>query len=667
MSSSSRPEPPPIYPTLLGHPAGLFTLFFAEMWERFSFYGMKALLLFYMAKDFLNYQDQDGYAILGAYMSLVYMMPFFGGMLADRLLGQRRAVILGGLLMAAGHLLMTAPDRFAFFVALALLIVGNGFFKPNISTIVGSLYSHGSNRRDAGFTIFYMGVNLGAALAPALCVYVGEKFGYHRGFGLATLGMLVGVAVFAAPTRVTQGLILVGAIAGAVALPFCGSGDPFLIGAHLLEAVALLIAGVVAFIALERGGIPADAGLPPDPERLRRPLFGRVSAQWAVFLALPLVVVVFTLLVSGFAVLTPDHRPLSLISEAWLKTAHLKPITTVMLREISRPAGLVVMLAGLGTFAYLALETLRLDRVARQRMYVIFVLTFFSILFWALFEQAGSSVNNFTDRNVDRVTADRKIASGEVGRTIEIQPTQKQLGYHNGEQLFTLNVLDKLRADAKKDQKHSDFTIPWSVAPDNVGMYIARSDREIPAATLQEVNPVFILLFGPIFTAIWSFLAARRKEPSTPVKFALGMMQLGLGLGTFWYGAHLADARGMVALRWLVLGYLFQTTGELCLSPVGLSMVTKLSPTRLVSTVMGAWFLATAFAEFLASIIAQFTGVDHGDGAAAGIPVPVETVHVYGDLFGKLAIAAMVAGLICLTLAPLLKRWMHAEDDTVTR
>ena len=202
-------------PTLFGHPTGLFTLFFAEMWERFSYYGMRALLVFYMIKGFLKYSDGEAYAVYGAYTALVYMTPFFGGMIADRLLGPRRAVVLGGLLMAAGHLTMTVENSFAFYTALSLLIAGNGFFKPNISTMVGSLYPQGNPKRDGGFTIFYMGINLGAAMSPLLCGYIGETYGWHYGFGLATIGMLTGIAVFVMPTLVTQLLIMLGALAAA--------------------------------------------------------------------------------------------------------------------------------------------------------------------------------------------------------------------------------------------------------------------------------------------------------------------------------------------------------------------------------------------------------------------------------------------------------------------
>ncbi len=186
-------------PQLFGHPTGLYTLFFAEMWERFSYYGMRALLLLYMLKGFLGFNDQDANAVYGAYTALVYMTPFFGGMIADKLLGARTTVVIGGLLMAAGHLLMTIEKDLWFFTALGLLIAGNGFFKPNISSIVGTLYPDGSPKRDGGFTIFYIGINLGAAMAPLLCGYIGETYGWHYGFGLATIGMLVGLAVFRGP------------------------------------------------------------------------------------------------------------------------------------------------------------------------------------------------------------------------------------------------------------------------------------------------------------------------------------------------------------------------------------------------------------------------------------------------------------------------------------
>ena len=185
--------------TLFGHPVGLFTLFFAEMWERFSYYGMRALLVLYMTKGFLGYGDGPADAVYGAYTALVYTNGFIGGLFADRILGQRRSAILGGLLMAFGHLLMMRQTTTAFYYALGMIIAGNGFFKPNVTSMLGTFYPAGSTRRDGGYTIYYIGVNLGGAIAPLVCGYIGERYGWHKGFGLATIGMLVGLAVFVAP------------------------------------------------------------------------------------------------------------------------------------------------------------------------------------------------------------------------------------------------------------------------------------------------------------------------------------------------------------------------------------------------------------------------------------------------------------------------------------
>jgi len=649
--------------TLFGHPVGLYTLFFAEMWERFSYYGMRALLLFYMLKGFLGYSDHQAYAVYGSYTALVYMTPFFGGALADGLLGARRAVVLGGLLMAAGHLLMTVQTEAAFFGALALLIAGNGFFKPNISTIVGSLYPADSPKRDSGFTIFYMGINLGAAMSPLLCGYIGETYGWHYGFGLATLGMLTGIAVFVAPVRVTQSVIAAGSLGTAAALVVMRPDNAFSFATNVFVGLALLVAAAIAFVALGRGGLPRDAGAAPDPARLKRRVLGGVlSAEWAVYLGTALAVPVFALLVAGFAPFTADHGPLVLFSEQAIASLHASPsglvqILAVVVEEVSKPAGLMLMVTGLGALGYLARESIRLPKVQRERMYVVMVLTFFSLLFWSFFEQAGSSINNFTDRNVDRVEEQHLVEQREVGQTLRLVPTQEQVGHKNGERMFTLRDLDAHRA-----AHPGDGEIDWVVNSDNVGMGMAARGDEIPASVFQSVNPVCILLFGLLFSAVWSWLGTRGWEPSTPLKFALGLLQLGLGFGALWYGAQLADSRGMVAVIWLLVGYLLHTTGELCLSPVGLSMVTRLSPKQLVSTVMGMWFLATAFSQYLAAIISQFTGVSGSEGDAGAMPIPLETLNAYSAVFGKIGVAGLVSAGICLLLVPVLKRWMHEGE-----
>lgn len=902
--------------TLFGHPSGLFTLFFAEMWERFSYYGMRALLILYMIKGFLGYGDTEAYAIYGAYTALVYMTPFFGGMIADRLIGQRKAVVLGGALMAAGHLFMRFENETIFFGALALLILGNGFFKPNISTIVGSLYPKGSAKRDSGFTLFYIGINLGAAMSPLLCSYIGETYGWHQGFGLATFGMLIGLAVFVLPTLWSQILIMLTSLVTAGMLFYFHADDTASMVINFSVATALLVAGVIATLALQRGGLPKDAGLPADPEKLRKPALLGIPAEWSVYIGTLALVPVFTLLVWGFAPfnssteersltnddigtavdIAPEDRlslakgrlfdgtgiseekqrnleghlleldkiqinkglldfkfneekkePVKVLAKSTLykmgkiiedrkltaddvgKRLQIKvrenmvggslgkdaftdeqfnelreeeafyssdstfplvvtkedigkeiseekgatgfiAILHVFLKEMSSPAGLILVLAGIGALIFILREMAGLGKIAKERMYVVLIMTFFSLLFWAIFEQAGSSVNLFTDRNVDRVNQVRLLTDEDIGKTLEIDLTQEQLGYEidlalTGDTIkpatvfqfkdagaasdeekeqagaaFTMDRLDRWRMRDKLSKGYEkkrtltaedvEKTIPVNtgkllvalmektgtdkenaalrssllealgpgdkpvtnlvVTTEFVGleiseikelekvkvlikrshvhpvpMGIAEQKHETKTGIYQSLNAAYILILGLVFTALWGFLNSRGFEPSTPVKFSLGLAQLGLGFACFWLGAVESNDFGMVAVSWLYLGYLLQTTGELCLSPVGLSMVTKLSPGRLVSTVMGMWFLATAFSAFLAAIIAQFTGVeDTGDGGNA-IPVPSETVDIYGGVFGILAITGLVSGGICLVLSPLLKRWMHegVDDD----
>ncbi len=646
---------------LFGHPTGLYALFFAEMWERFSYYGMRALLVLYMIKGFLGYGDSQAYSVYGAYTALVYMTPFFGGMLADRVLGARIAVIIGGTLMALGHLLMTWEHPVVFFLALACLIVGNGFFKPNISSIVGKLYEGNPGRRDGGFTIFYIGINLGAAMSPLLCGYVGETYGWHYGFGLATVGMLIGLAVFAAPTRIAQLLIAWGAIAAATGLLVYRPDSTIAIGTNIFIALALVGSALISIRALSLGGLPDQVGRRPQNERIADDFSSGPQQDWKIYAAILASIPVFALLVSGFGPLN-QGKMVQFIPDSTIQSMHessslLVSGTAKFLEEISKPAGLVLFITGILALTYLLKETFSLSRIPRQRMYVVLILTFFSLLFWAIFEQAGSSLNNFTDRNVNRVVAGELITTDQIGQTIDLQPTQKQLGYLRDGRVFTLDQLDALRAANKQEPS---FTIAWNIDATHVGMQVSRRADELPASTFQAVNPIYILLFGLVLTAIWTMMGSRGWEPSTPVKFSLGLLLLGCGFGAFWVGAQWSDDRGMVAVGWLLLGYLIQTLGELCLSPVGLAMVTKLSPVRLVSTVMGAWFLATAFSQYLAGIISQFTKVNEPTG---GIPEPLRTVHVYGDVFGFIALMGIAAGLVCLAMSPLLRRWMHEGED----
>jgi POT family proton-dependent oligopeptide transporter len=275
------------------------------------------------------------------------------------------------------------------------------------------------------------------------------------------------------------------------------------------------------------------------------------------------------------------------------------------------------------------------------------------MLVWAFFEQAGSSINLFTDRNVDRVFATAVVEPADVGKTLEVDVTQGLNGRTMGEKVITMTDIDQWREDKVA-------TVQWPVSEDDVGMATAGS--EVATSQFQAANPTYIMIFGLVFSMLWSFLAGVGMEPSTPVKFGLGILQLGMGFAALWYGAQTASAFGTVSMAWLMLAYLLITTGELCLSPVGLSMVTKLAPARIVSMVMGAWFLATAFSNYLSAIIAAFTGVGHGGGGGeSALPPPTETVHVYGDVFGIIAVTACISALVVFAMSPWLTRKMHLD------
>ncbi|MFN3191009.1 MAG: peptide MFS transporter [Aureliella sp.] len=692
---------------VLGHPTGLFTLFFAEMWERFSYYGMRALLVLYMIKGFLGYGDSQAYAVYGAYTALVYMTPFIGGMLADKLLGQRIAVIIGGVLMAAGHLVMTVESEWPFFFALALLITGNGFFKPNISTTVGALYAAGDKKRDDGFNIFYTGINLGAAMSPLLCGFVGETYGWHYGFGLATFGMLVGLAVFVMPNLLSSALIFLAAAASAVGLLVFRPDNIYAILINIFVAVCLLISATIACRAISKGGLPNWAGARPEGADGRHDM--------KVYLGIAIAIPVFALLVSGFSpftsppvdengdvipVPTQEERlaervallerfevdpavidvvkaegiegelqlrgvPYQMISEETIGNVtggmpeFVGNIANIFLSEVSKPAGLVLTILGLLAFGYLIKETFRLDKIPRERMIAALVLIFFQMLFFAFFEQAGSSMNVFTDRNIDRVSETESISEDMVGETIRLEPTQAQLGFTRGGEVFTLSDLDELRNVIKEYEDVEKIDISWPVTNENVGMGVAARLDELPTTIFQSFNAIFILIFALVFNWVWSKLRQAGLEPSAPLKFGLGLVQLGLGFFALWVGAQTASGQGMVAVSWLAICYLLHTTGELCLSPVGLSTMTKLSPKHLVSTLMGGWFLATAFSQYLAGVISQFTSVEGTQ--TAGFPPPSETVNVYGDVFFKVGTVAVISGLVCAIISPLLAKWMHQD------
>lgn len=481
---------------VVGHPRGLFVLFYAEMWERFSYYGMRALLVLYLTKHWL-FADGQANLIYGAYGSLVYITPVLGGVIADRWLGQRKAVVFGGVLLALGHLLMAVEGRGGtddptinvFWLALAFIVVGSGFLKANISVIVGQLYGLTDTRRDAAYTIFYMGVNVGAALGTILVGYLGETIGWAWGFGLAGIGMVAGLIIF---------------IAGRPALQ--GNGEP--------------------------------------PVPLLRP---RELQLYAVGTA---AVVAIWLLIQFQGVMQN-----------------------------------LLIVAGIAMLGYTLYEAFKLPKEPRERMFAILFLIALNPVFWGLFEQAGGSLNLYTDRYVDR--------------------------------------------------------------------------QGVPASLFQSINPIYIVLLGPVFAALWSWLGRRGLEPSAPAKFGLALAQVGLSFLLFVWGAKTVGMAALTPVIFVFLIYLLQTTGELCLSPVGLSAMTRLSPAHLGSFIMGAWFYMTAVGQFVAGRIGEATG---GEGGAMSKEL---TLSVY-ERIGWVTIGVAVAVLL---VARFVKRWMHLDtldDDRVT-
>ena len=479
-----------------GHPRGLYTLFFSEMWERFCYYGMRVLLTLFLVKSLLK-GDSEASLIYGAYTALIYAAPVLGGRMADQFLGYRYAIILGAILMSIGEFLILGGTESFMLYGMGALIVGNGFFKANISTIVGKLYKDNDPRRDSGFTIFYIGINIGALLATTVVAFVGETYGFEYGFGLAGLGMLAGLAIFwfgkenysAAPgLEITEaGMKQVGP----------------------LKVYQLISLGSLALIPL------------------------------CYFL----------------------------ISQNELMTYLL--------------TGLFILVA-----ASLIRAGIKEGPMWRDRMIALVIFMLINVVFWACFEQAGTSLTLFADRNVSR------------------------------------DILG------------------WTM----------------PASMTQFFNPAFIIIFGSIFSVMWVKLDAIGKNPIIPMKFALGILQLGAGFLITIVGLQFADEQAMVPLLTLVFLYLLHTTGELFLSPIGLSMVTKLAPKSMAGTAMGGWFLSFAIANYAGGIIASLTG-GHGDtGEAVSASVGLAK---YTDVFSTIGMVLVGFAVFIALLNKPLNKLMH--------
>ncbi|MEM7278925.1 MAG: peptide MFS transporter [Pseudomonadota bacterium] len=490
---------------VFGHPRGLMTLFFTEMWERFSYYGMRALLVLFMTDQILNggmgLTDQSATAIYGIYTALVYVVALPGGWIADRLLGAQKAVFYGGIVIMSGHFVLAIPSTQAFFLGLILVVAGTGLLKPNVSAVVGDLYPQGDPRRDAGFSIFYMGINTGAFLGPLICGWLAQSsgLGWHAGFAAAGVGMLFGVIQF------------------------------WFTKHHLGPA----------------GVAPSQTGdAAIDGKRRKR--------NW-------------TIVIIGVALLT------ALVIYGLTGNMDLDPV------RISEQSTVVIVGMAVAFFAYVLLFG-HLTSEEKKRTFALIILLMGCAMFWSGFEQSGSSLNFFADR-------------------------------------------------------YTQLEFSWFT---------------IPSTWFQSVNSIFIITFAPVFAWMWVALAKRNLQPSTPAKFGFGLILLACGF-LVMVGASTIVASGDKAMpTWLIMTYLLHTFGELALSPVGLSVTTKLAPKRFVGQMMGMWFLATALGNLIAGQIAG--------------EFDAENVAAYPDQYMSIVMTAGGAGLIMLLLTKPIKKLMSGVD-----
>ncbi|WP_395374035.1 peptide MFS transporter [Marinicella sp. W31] len=726
---------------LWGHPKGLYICFATELWERFSFYGMRFLLILYLTKYHL-FTDATGYDVLGSYAGLVYALPLIGGFLADRYLGMRKAVIFGGIMLVIGHGLMAFEgtqasvvngevirDTFAinvFYLALAFIVVGVGFLKPNISTIVGKLYPDNDPRRDSGFTIFYQGINLGSFVATLICTWLGETYGWGYGFGAAGLGMLLGLVTFLWGQKYLYGHaepndpeVLKQSFLGPVNKEWGIYLMSFisLIGVwFLLQKIAIvfftqnmfLLVGLLSLIFYS--------------------MFYKNQQHDKTLARIFSAVVFLCGILAVFAFVT-DHYPKSIFASVSIFNTlaqYLEPISWTLL---GLSAGFII-------YGFMVTKT-----EEYSRMIVLIILIISTIIFWALFEQASGSMTLFADRVVDRTLINSDMGNGDawkfyligivffVAAALLFMSANKYRKIHNSPMkvmttpafvfalptavlgvaiwaysslemnwlvnlsylgVFLLLLIAVIVAVAFAFLLQSYF---YSRGNDNitstdaaassasrsilftalalVGIFsiwygysqfgtlqageIKNFTIEPTASQYGSLNAMFIILLAPVFAALWVKLGKRNADPSVPVKFSLGLIQAGLGFGALLIGAMFPSEAGKVAWVWLMLAYLLHTTGELCLSPVGLSAVTKLSIKNVVSMVMGAWFLATALSEVVASQLGKLAALDPEELKTLSV---VEQLVKYNDLWMKLLWLGVGFGLFMLILSPFLKKGM---------
>ena len=562
--------------TILDHPASLFVLFFTEMWERFSYYGLRALLVLFLTSSLMDggygWERSDALELYALYTGLVYLTPLIGGMIADKITGYRRAVVIGAFIMAVGHGCMAIEAIPAFFYAgLFCLIIGNGLFKPNISSMVGQLYKDDEeSKKDSAYTIFYMGINAGAFLGILLCGYIGENIGWSYGFGLAGIFMLLGM------------------------LQFWFAQDIF---------------GKI-------GLAPTKQAAVPNPSETKANGGSNVT-MWAGIGVIVAVVLYFLL---------PSEEGASVLST--INKNYIPPFLF----------GTVIAIVGS------IISDPSLTKIEKDRVWVIIILTFFTIFFWWAFEQAGGSMTIFADDYTNRSLEGSgamifKIVNTvlTIGSLAVITWVLFKLFNVTFSQISTSNIILGL-----------SFVIIWGLALWMLGRDFSADKTDVPASWFSILNSFFIITLAPAVSKFWE----KGIITSGPIKFAMGLIILGLGFGILAWGSNgipQGAQTASVSMIWLVLAYFFHTAGELCVSPVGLSYVSKLSPARLIGLMFGVWFIA----NFVANWAGGMTG-SYIDEIVAST-----SMSTFFLIFTLIPIGA---GIVLIALSGFMKKMMHGIE-----
>lgn len=576
---------------VLGHPAGLFVLFFTEMWERFSFYGMRVLLINFLTMAIVGVDNpgwgwsaENAGALFGTYAGLLYLTPIAGGLIADKFVGYRWAVVIGAGIMTLGHASMALETEFSLYFGLALLVIGTGFFKPNITSIISEMYDGKPDKKDGAYTIFYMGVNAGAFFGMMLCGYLAERVGWSWGFGLAGIFMLLGTLQFW------------------LAKPLFG----------------------------DIGGVPDKKKEALEVEKEERS--GVKDHKHNPFTMLDKILIVATSVI-GF---------LYLINDPVSRIANLNLLPAVMPFDFrgepfSGPIGMAII----ALILFLILVISRISRyapVVRDRMIAVIIFAFFTVFFWMAFEQGATSLIIFARDSVDRVLIGTGATVFNVVNTLlTVVPL-----------MIITWVLYLLWKETYKRVPGSNlvlgicFGLIWAVVIWMLTREFSAEATEITVSWFSILNSFFIIVFASFFSKWWE----SKYNPSAAWKYSFGLILLGLGFGLLAFGSAGIAEGAKVSMIWLILAYLFHTLGELCLSPLGLSYVSKLVPARMIAFMFGMWYLAIAIGNKLA-------------GSVGGMINEITERYDLSTFFLIFTVIPIAAGVLVALLNPLLKKLMH--------